>query len=148
MALATVQLKPVGKPPAPIVAPRLQPLKPRKRHQKTVKGADTNAQMQVEPPARVRRANSPAFSEVDFQANIDAEDSEPDIPPTHIANEVESAMITRRLDDSLPLWEPWGDGEPSATSQLGWMPELQGAALQSRLEDFVSRMNSYADYAQ
>lgn len=76
---------------------------------------------------------------------MDGEDSEPDIPQTHIANEAESSMIIKRLDDSLPRWEPWGNGDSSLASQAGWMPQLEGDALQGRLEDFVLRMRAYQD---
>jgi hypothetical protein len=148
MALATVQLKPVGKPPTPIVAPRLQPLKPRKRHRKQSAKTAVTEQESTEPPARARRPHSPSFSEVDFNSTHDGEDDEPDIPPTYIANEAESTMITKRLDDSLPRWEPWGNGEPSTASHHGWMPELAGEALQVRLEDFVLRLKGYVDAAQ
>jgi hypothetical protein len=148
MALATVQLKPVGKPPAPIVAPRLQPLKPKRPHRKQPAKTTPTDQQSTEPPTRARRPHSPAFSEVDFNSNLDGEDDEPDIPLTHIANEAESAMITKRLDDSLPRWDPWEIGESPTASHVGWMPELNGEALQARLEDFVLRMKGYIDPTQ
>lgn len=148
MALATVQLKPVGKPPPPIIAPRMQPLKPRGRGRKRSKVMVPAEQTSADPVARTRRAGSPAFSEVDFNLGLEGEDDEPDILPTHIANEAESAMITRRLDDSLPRWEPWGNGDFTTASHLGWMPDLKGDILQARLEDFVSRMRGYMDAAQ
>jgi hypothetical protein len=139
-ALATVQLKPLGKPAVPIVAPRLQPLKKRKRKPKGKETHDTAPGPVQEQPVKIRRPDSPAFSEVDFNFGIEGEEDDPEVPQTHIANEVESEITLQRLDKSLPLWDPW---EGTSTTELGWMPALHGDALQSRLENIVWRMKNH-----
>jgi hypothetical protein len=140
-ALATVQLKPLGKPAVPIVAPRLQPLKKRKRKPKVKETRETAPGTVQEQPVRIRRPDSPAFSEVDFNFGIEGEEDDPDVPQTHIANEVESEVILQRLDKSLPLWDPW---EGTSTAELGWMPALHGEELQFRLENIVWRMKNHS----
>ncbi|KAG8757043.1 hypothetical protein FRC14_002431 [Serendipita sp. 396] len=136
-ALATVQLKPLGKPPAPIIAPRLQPLKKGKRRRIVHKSADSASDAKADGH-KPRREESPAFSEVDFK--IIDEDGDLDVPPTHIASEFEADTVIERLESTLPLWNPWED---SKISQEGWMIDLNGTALQEKMEAVVSVIKTY-----
>jgi hypothetical protein len=150
-AVATVQVKPIGKPPAPIVAPRLQPLKKKKR--KSTKSLQKKEEtLQMSDPhlnSRPRRPGSPAFSEINFNSNLEVEDDDLEVPQAHIANEAETDMIVQRLDSSLPKWEPWQQkAENTVILNSGWMPELQGDSLQAKLEEFVSRMKSFLNASQ
>lgn len=93
-----------------------------------------------EPAQRARRPGSPAFSEVDFNTGVEGEEDDPEIPQTHIANEIETPAIVARLEQSMPLWEPWSN---PTVAELGWMPELQGEALHTRLQAVVLRVRNY-----
>ncbi|CAG8746855.1 11261_t:CDS:2, partial [Acaulospora colombiana] len=142
-AMATVQVKPIGKPPAPIVAPRLQPLKKGKR-KRTQKQGDLPSTSDSRLISRPRRPGSPAFSEINFNSNLEVEDDDSEVPQTHIANEAETDVIVQRLDTTLPKWEPWQQtAENTVILNSGWMTELHGGALQAKLEEFVSRMKSF-----
>lgn len=147
-ALATVQLKPVGKAPVPTVAPRLQPLKKRKKRRTVNKlKVEEGAKTQLE--SKPRRAHSPAFSEIDFTTNVYPEDSELEVPQAQIANDVESDAIVKRLENSLPLWEPWGiQPRTEGADDGGWMHDFQGAALQTRLEEITTKLKTYHNSSQ
>lgn len=147
-AIATVQVKPIGKPPAPIVAPRLQPLKKRKR-KRAQKKEDVSSTSGPHLVSRPRRPGSPAFSEINFNSNLEVEDEDSEVPQTHIANEAETDVIVQRLDATLPKWEPWQQtAENAVILNSGWMPELHGEALQAKLEEFVSRMKVFLNTSQ
>lgn len=103
---SSVPRLPVGKPPEPKIAPPLPPLSKRKpRPRKKIVPAKV-------PTPPLRRSQSPDFAEAD------GSDSEPDIPQSHLANEVESEALVTRLEDSIPLWN-------GPDSNLGWMSEPQ-----------------------
>ncbi|CAG7847251.1 SubName: Full=Related to RSC complex protein-Laccaria bicolor {ECO:0000313/EMBL:CCA69394.1} [Serendipita indica DSM 11827] len=144
-ALATIQLKPIGKPPPPIIAPRLQPL-PKRKRRKVVAKSEIEAPAASASLQTPRRPGSPAFSEVDLTHPYDGEENDPDIPQAHLANDMDTDLVLNRLEQSLPLWSPWHDDDPA--SRPGWMTVSNHEELQRRLETVVSILGAYNNGAE